>query len=180
MAKAPPKPEGGIAVTDPDFWPRQPRAVDDKMASLRSSYSLISDHNNGTLVGSAGRPAWFEMPPAERAEVLKKWGRVALTADCYQALGEIFEGDPSIRPIDGGLAIGASEHLAESSLSEPSSCGTKRTRTEDIAERMHDVMKKTIKSMEDIAQRDHEIYLQHQKEENEKTRSLLRELFSSQ
>ncbi|KAE9168603.1 hypothetical protein PF004_g28461 [Phytophthora fragariae] len=45
---------------------------------------------------------------------------------------------------------------------------------------MHEVMAKAVKSMETIAQQDREQFILHQKEENEKTRALLRQLFQAQ
>lgn len=59
IADAPTRPERGLAVADPKLRPRSNRAVEDKVASVRASYALISDHNNGTLVGSTGHPEWF-------------------------------------------------------------------------------------------------------------------------
>ncbi|KAG3117384.1 hypothetical protein PI125_g3872 [Phytophthora idaei] len=50
-------PEGGLDVCDRAFRPRSLRSTDDKVASLKQSFSLISDHNDGSLVGSTGRPA---------------------------------------------------------------------------------------------------------------------------
>ncbi|KAE9031172.1 hypothetical protein PF011_g259 [Phytophthora fragariae] len=111
---APPKPEGGLAVADPNFRPISQRALEDKMASLRSSFTLISDPNNGTLVDSTGRPEWYSISKSERAEILQKWGRVALSFDCFTALGGIFEDDPNIDPINGGIQLG----LVENSIVE--------------------------------------------------------------
>ncbi|GMF49480.1 unnamed protein product [Phytophthora fragariaefolia] len=72
--KACPKegPEGGLDVCDASFRPRSLRATEDKVASLKPSFSLNSDHNNGTLVGSADRPSWFDMSKEEHSAILKK------------------------------------------------------------------------------------------------------------
>ncbi|KAE8960492.1 hypothetical protein PR001_g30371 [Phytophthora rubi] len=151
VANAPPRPEGGLGVADPNFRPRSRRALEDKMASLRSSYTLISDHNNGTLVGSTGRPEWFSLSTPERAEILKKWGRVALSSECYSALGDVFEDDPSITPVSGGVELGAVAHNSENHVVESPPKGKKRSRVDDIADVMHEVMAKAVKSMETIA-----------------------------
>ncbi|OWZ06381.1 hypothetical protein PHMEG_00021369 [Phytophthora megakarya] len=155
------------------------RSVEDKMSSLKSTYTLIKDHNNGTLVGSTGRLEWFEIPIGERAEILKKWGRVALSAECFAALGAVFEDDPCIEPVYGGVELGAAALTTQTAALEARSTGKKRSRANDIAETMHDVMDKAVRTMESIAQRDREALFLHQKEENEKTRALLRELFES-
>ncbi|KAF4043592.1 hypothetical protein GN244_ATG03904 [Phytophthora infestans] len=47
------------------------------------------------------------MSGAERSEILKKWGRLARSGECYAALGSGFEADPSINPVGGGIGLRA-------------------------------------------------------------------------
>ncbi|KAE8892410.1 hypothetical protein PF005_g27447 [Phytophthora fragariae] len=94
-------PEGGLVVMGAEFRPHSERAIKDKMGSLRQTFTLISDHNSGRLVGSTGKPAWFDLEPEERTRVLQKWKRVAIAEQCYGALSGVFEDDPSVHPVTG-------------------------------------------------------------------------------
>ncbi|KAE9111939.1 hypothetical protein PF005_g20405 [Phytophthora fragariae] len=94
-------PEGGLAVMGAEFRPRSERPIKSKMGSLRQMFALISDHNSGRLVGSTGKPAWFDLEPEERTCVLQKWKRVAIAEQSYGALSGVFEDDPSVHPVNG-------------------------------------------------------------------------------
>ena len=104
---------------------------------------------------------------------------MALSADCYAALGCVFEDDPSINPVGGGIELSSAGHCNEGRVAESPARGTKRSRVDEIAEVMNDVMEKAVMSMEAIAQQDREQVILHQVAENEKTCGLLRELFSA-
>ncbi|KAE8883903.1 hypothetical protein PF003_g32138 [Phytophthora fragariae] len=144
-------PEGGLAVMGAEFRPRSERPIKSKMGSLRQMFALISDHNSGRLVGSTGKPAWFDLEPDERTCVLQKWKRVAIAEQSYGALSGVFEDDPSVHP------------------------SMKRTR--DAVDIMEEVMDKAVKAVREASRREIEEYIKHQEKENDKTRALLRELF---
>ncbi|KAE9031940.1 hypothetical protein PR003_g11386 [Phytophthora rubi] len=107
--------EGGLDVSSESFRRRSLRSTADKTASQKQSFTLISDHNDGSLVGSTGRPAWFEMSKEERASILKKWKRVALSETCFTFLMGIFEDDPSVAPIARGVASGSQKRATDES-----------------------------------------------------------------
>ncbi|KAE8963460.1 hypothetical protein PR002_g29283 [Phytophthora rubi] len=168
-------PEGGLSVQDPGFRPRTHRPVKDKMASLKQSFTLVTDHKSGRLVGSTGKPGWFQMDTEERAQILKKWKRVAVSEECYTALQEVFDDDPSVYPLDEGVSIGASLLECPLVLAEPASKGKKRA--QEAADNMEEILDRAVKNMRAMARKDMEDFLKHQQDENEKTRALLRELF---
>ncbi|KAE9336745.1 hypothetical protein PF008_g12875 [Phytophthora fragariae] len=163
--------EGGLDVSSESFRPRSLRSTEDKTASLKQSFTLISGHNNGSLVGSTGRPAWFEMSKEERASILKKWKGVALSETCFTLLMGIFEDYPSV----GGVASGSQKRATDESCQGGSA--KKKAKINDLAEIMQGIMDGAVESMRVIASEDREKFIQHQKEENEKNRELLRSLF---
>ncbi|GMF44014.1 unnamed protein product [Phytophthora fragariaefolia] len=148
---------------------------EDKVASLKQSFSLISDHNNGTLVGSTGRPSWLDMSKEEHSAVLKKWKRVALSEMSYTLLSNPFEDDPSINPVAGGISLGSEKRTRDDGVS-PGGSAQKKNKQNDLADAMQAIMDGAVASMRAIAHEDRERFIQHQKEENEKNRELLRSL----
>ncbi|KAE8985756.1 hypothetical protein PF005_g21441 [Phytophthora fragariae] len=167
--------EGDLDVSSESFRPRSLRSTEDKTASLKQSFTLISDHNNGSLLGSTGHPAWFEMSKEERVSVLKKWKRVALSETCFTLLMGIFEDDPSVAPIAGGVTSGSHKRATDGSCQGGSA--KKKAKINDLAEIMQGIMDGAVESMRVIASEDRENFIQHQKKENEKNRELLRSLF---
>ncbi|GMF23155.1 unnamed protein product [Phytophthora fragariaefolia] len=139
-------PEGGLDVCDASFRPRSLRATEDKVASLKQSFSLISDHNNGTLVGSTGRPSWFDMSKEEHSAVLKKWKRVALSEMSYTLLSNLFEDDPSINPVAGGISLGSEKRTCDDGVS-PGGSAQKKNKHNDLADAMQAIMDGEVGSM---------------------------------
>ncbi|ETI50261.1 hypothetical protein F442_01341 [Phytophthora nicotianae P10297] len=172
-------PEGGLDVCDSAFRPLSLRSTEAKVASLKQSFSLISDHNNGSLVGSTGRPAWFQQSQEECAAVLKKWKRVAFSEASYTLLSDVFEDDPSINAISGGVSLGSGKRSSKNTSSVSGSAQKKR-KTEDLAKAMQAIMDGAVNNMRAIAAEDQEHFIQHQKEENERNRELLRTLFGKE
>ncbi|ETM02210.1 hypothetical protein L917_01282 [Phytophthora nicotianae] len=164
---------------DSAFRPRSLRSTEDKVDSLKQSLSFISDHNNGSLVGSTGRPAWFQLSQEERAAVRKKLKRVALSEASYTLLSDVFEDDPSINAISGGVSLGPSKRSSENTSSVSGSAEKKR-KTEDLAEAVQAIMDGAVNNMRAIAAEDRERFIQHQKEDNERNRELLRTLFGKE
>ncbi|OWY98200.1 hypothetical protein PHMEG_00031089 [Phytophthora megakarya] len=140
------------------------------VTSLKQSFSLILDYNNGLLVGSTGRPEWFELSKEERPAVLKKWKHVALSEMSYTLLSGIFEDDPSIAPVAGGIFRTREENT-------PSGLAQKKNKHGDLVVAMQAIMNEAVESIRGIANEDCKRFIQHQKEEDERNRELLRILF---
>nr|KAE8928531.1 hypothetical protein PF009_g21325 [Phytophthora fragariae] len=149
-------PEGGLAVMGAEFRPRSERPIKSKMGSLRQMFALISDHNSGRLVGSTGKPAWFDLEPEERTCVLQKWKRVAIAEH---------------------VEVGAVETEASVTPVPPDTTPKSMKRTRDAVDIMEEVMDKAVKAVREASRREIEEYIKHQEKENDKTRALLRELF---
>ncbi|KAE8988692.1 hypothetical protein PF011_g19071 [Phytophthora fragariae] len=149
-------PEGGLAVMGAEFRPRSERPIKSKMGSLRQMFALISDHNSGRLVGSTGKPAWFDLEPEERT----------CRSSCEWTLGS-----------SGSVEVGAVETEASVTPVPPDTTPKSMKRTRDAVDIMEEVMDKAVKAVREASRREIEEYIKHQEKENDKTRALLRELF---
>ncbi|KAE9046449.1 hypothetical protein PR003_g4711 [Phytophthora rubi] len=112
----------------------------------------------GRLVGSTGKPAWFDLEPEERTRVLQKWKRVVIAEQCYGALSGVFEDEPSVHPVNGGVEVGADETEASTTPVPPDTTSKSKKRTRDAAADMEVVMDKAVKAVRKASRREFEEY----------------------
>ncbi|KAE9350585.1 hypothetical protein PF008_g6365 [Phytophthora fragariae] len=105
-----------------------------------------------------GKPAWFDLEPEERTRVLQKWKRVVIAEQCYGALSGVFEDEPSVHPVNGGVEFGADETEASTTPVPPDTTSKSKKRTRDAAADMEVVMDKAAKAVRKASRREFEEY----------------------
>ncbi|KAE9243612.1 hypothetical protein PF004_g6061 [Phytophthora fragariae] len=105
-----------------------------------------------------GKPAWFDLEPEERTRVLQKWKRVVIAEQCYGALSGVFEDEPSVHPVNGGVEFGAYETEASTTPVPPDTTSKSKKRTRDAAADMEVVMDKAAKAVRKASRREFEEY----------------------
>ncbi|KAE9122900.1 hypothetical protein PF007_g7267 [Phytophthora fragariae] len=77
---------------------------------------------------------------------------------CYGALSGVFEDEPSVHPVNGGVEFGADETEASTTPVPPDTTSKSKKRTRDAAADMEVVMDKAAKAVRKASRREFEEY----------------------